>query len=118
MWVQKEINLKPQKRGFHLITEEILLNLPEVDKVKTGLINIFLKHTSASLSLNENADPDVRVDMENFFSDLADNKKYYVHTSEGRYACTYQVFAYRQFTNYSDNKRKNKSWYLAGHLFV
>lgn len=83
MWVQKEINLKPQKRGFHLITEEILLNLPEINKVKTGLLNIFLKHTSASLSLNENADPDVRVDMENFFSDLADNKKYYVHTSEG-----------------------------------
>lgn len=83
MWIQKEINLKPQKRGFHLITDQILLNLPELEKIKIGLVNIFLKHTSASLSLNENADPDVRVDMENFFSEITDNKQYFTHNSEG-----------------------------------
>lgn len=83
MWIQKDINLKPRNRGFHLITDEILVSLPEIKTIHTGLLNLLLKHTSASLALNENADPDVRSDMEQFFTELADNKSYYDHTSEG-----------------------------------
>lgn len=83
MWIQKDINLEPRNRGFHLITDEILLSLPEIHTIHTGLLNLLLKHTSASLALNENADPDVRSDMEQFFTELADSKSYYDHTSEG-----------------------------------
>ena len=59
-WYQKEISLSPQKRGFHLITKEIVSHIPEIRKIKTGIVHIFIKHTSASLTLNENADPTVR----------------------------------------------------------
>jgi secondary thiamine-phosphate synthase enzyme len=79
---QTTIKLKPYARGFHLITNQIDLLLKYYD-VRVGLINIFIKHTSASLSINENADPSVREDMENFFSDIADTKSYYIHTYEG-----------------------------------
>jgi secondary thiamine-phosphate synthase enzyme len=84
MWIQKEITLKPRCKGFHLVTDEILLNIPEIITLKIGLINILLKHTSASLTLNENADPDVRRDMKKYFDELVpENKKYFEHTSEG-----------------------------------
>ena len=79
---QTTLLLKPHARGFHLITDKVnalLLNY----KVSIGLINIFIKHTSASLTINENVDPSVREDMEEFFSDIADNKLYYIHTYEG-----------------------------------
>ena len=83
-WFQKEINIKPKARGFHLITAEILDQLSELKNFKVGLANIFIKHTSASLTINENADPDVRTDFESFFNDIAaENKAYYVHTCEG-----------------------------------
>ena len=65
---QIEITLKPKRRGFHLVTSEILSQLPELPK--TGIINIFTKHTSCGLTINENADPDVRVDMETIFNHL------------------------------------------------
>lgn len=84
MWIQKEITLRSRKRGFHLITDEILSNIPEIHHIKIGLVHILLKHTSASLTLNENADPDVRTDMKNYFDELVpENKKYFEHTSEG-----------------------------------
>ncbi len=84
MWLQKEIILKPRNKGFYLITDEIISSLPEIANFKIGLINFLLKHTSASLTLNENADPDVRTDMKNYFDDLvSDNIKYFEHTSEG-----------------------------------
>lgn len=84
MWIQKEITLKPRSKGFHLVTDEILSNIPEIITVKIGLINILLKHTSASLTLNENADPDVRSDMKKYFDEIVpENKKYFQHTSEG-----------------------------------
>ena len=70
MWIQKEITLKPRSKGFHLVTDEILSNIPEIITLKIGLINILLKHTSASLTLNENADPDVRSDMKKYFDDF------------------------------------------------
>lgn len=84
MWIQKEFTLRSRNKGFHLVTDEILLNIPEIIKIKIGLINILLKHTSASLTLNENADPDVRTDMKYYFDEIVpENKKYFEHTSEG-----------------------------------
>ncbi len=80
---QKEIRLRPFCRGFHLITEEIEDVLNSFEYVEAGMLHIFIKHTSASLCINENADSSVREDMENFFSELADEKSYYIHTYEG-----------------------------------
>lgn len=84
MWLQKEITLRSRNKGFHLITDEILSNFPEIYGIKIGLFHILLKHTSASLTLNENADPDVRSDLKNYFDEIVpENKKYFEHTSEG-----------------------------------
>lgn len=83
-WYQKEIPLKPKRRGFHLVTNEILANLPEIKNINIGTIHILIKHTSASLTLNENFDPDVRGDMERYFNQaVKENEPYYEHTSEG-----------------------------------
>ena len=79
---QVEIILLPKSRGFHLVTSEITRQLPKLPK--TGIINIFCKHTSCGLSINENADPDVRVDMETIFNRLVpENRPEYEHTLEG-----------------------------------
>jgi len=84
IWIQKEIKLKPYPRGFHLITNEILRQFPEINKVKIGTVHLLLKHTSASLTLNENFDSDVRKDMESYFNNtVKENERYYLHTSEG-----------------------------------
>lgn len=84
MIIQKEITLKPRGRGFHLITEEIVSQLPSLDKVSRGIAHIFIKHTSASLSINENADPTVRTDMETYFNKIVpENAPFYQHTMEG-----------------------------------
>lgn len=85
MIIQKEINLKPRDRGFHLITDEILSQIIEIKKIQIGIANIFLKHTSASLSINENADPTVRSDMEKYFNKSVpeSDAKFYDHTLEG-----------------------------------
>lgn len=83
MITQKSIWLRPFSRGFHLVTDILVTELPELSDINHGIAHFFLKHTSASLTINENADPTVRKDMENFFSDLADDKHYYVHTYEG-----------------------------------
>jgi secondary thiamine-phosphate synthase enzyme len=80
---QQEISLKPKKRGFHLITDEIENNLKYLENINIGTAQIFIKHTSCSLSLNENCDSSVRDDMESFFSDIVDDKHYYTHTYEG-----------------------------------
>ena len=83
-WIQKEIILGRKARGFHLITDEIINDLPEIKNIKTGLAHFFIKHTSASLTLNENFDPTVRADMENYFNKFVpENESYYLHTSEG-----------------------------------
>ena len=82
MWKQVEIDLQSRRRGFHLITGEILRNLPPLPEV--GLLHLFIKHTSAGLSINENADPDVRMDMESIFNHLVKEREpYYQHTLEG-----------------------------------
>jgi len=84
MWFQKEIRLKAKIRGFHLITEEILKALPELRQVSVGMLNVFIKHTSAALTINENADPTVRQDFERFFNQIIpENEPYYQHTDEG-----------------------------------
>ena len=81
---QKEISLKARTRGFHLITNDILDNIPEIKIIKTGLLHILIKHTSASLTINENADPSVRTDMETHFNVMVpEDADYYEHTLEG-----------------------------------
>lgn len=83
-WYQKEIRLVAKGRGFHLITHEIVRQLPELKAYNVGLAHIFIKHTSASLALNENADPTVRMDMEAHFNKMVpENAPYYLHTYEG-----------------------------------
>lgn len=79
---QKEIIFKARRRGFHLVTDEVLRNI-DISTFTVGIATIFIKHTSASLSINENADSSVREDMESYFSDTCDNKNYYRHTYEG-----------------------------------
>lgn len=84
MWFQKEIRLKARARGFHLVSDEILSQLPELGQLSVGLMNVFIKHTSASLTINENADPTVRQDFENYFSRVApEDEPYYKHLDEG-----------------------------------
>lgn len=83
-WIQKEISLNSRARGFHLVTDEIIRQVPEIRRFEVGLAHIFIKHTSASLSLNENADPTVRVDMESHFNEMVpENAPYFLHTYEG-----------------------------------
>ncbi len=84
MWIQKEIDLPAQRRGFHLITDRVLAELPELAQISVGMLNVFIKHTSASLSINEDADPTVRQDMESHFNKMVpENAPYYRHTYEG-----------------------------------
>jgi len=84
MWVQKTISLQAKSRGFHLVTEEVVKQLPELAEFRVGLAHFFIQHTSASLTINENADPDVRRDMESHFNHFVpENQHYYEHTLEG-----------------------------------
>src|SRR6201989_1933412 len=84
MWVQREIRLRPRPRGFHLVTREVLEGMPEVGDVRVGLLHVFICHTSASLTLNENASPDVRDDFEAYFdAAVPEDAPYWTHTIEG-----------------------------------
>ncbi|TKY83311.1 secondary thiamine-phosphate synthase enzyme YjbQ [Pectobacterium polonicum] len=84
MWMQYEIRLKPKARGFHLVTDEILAQVAALRQINVGLMHVFIKHTSAALTMNENADPTVRQDFESFFNRLVpENEPYYLHTYEG-----------------------------------
>ena len=84
MWVQKKINLLAKQRGFHLVSNEIITAIPELKQIKVGLLHLFIQHTSASLAINENADPDVRIDMEAYFNQaIPENEPYYRHVLEG-----------------------------------
>lgn len=84
MWVQKTITLAPKSRGFHLITREVLQELSELSDFQVGLLNLTIQHTSASLTINENADPSVRVDFEQYFSRaVPEDEPYYTHRDEG-----------------------------------
>ena len=84
MWLQREIRLRSRERGFHLVTEEIVRQLPELARIQVGLAHLFIQHTSASLTINENADPTVRQDFESLFNRLVpQDEPYYRHNYEG-----------------------------------
>jgi secondary thiamine-phosphate synthase enzyme len=84
MWLQREITLRPRPRGFHLVTREVLEALPELREVSVGLVHVFIQHTSASLTLNENASTDVLRDFESHFNAaVPEDAPYWTHTAEG-----------------------------------
>ncbi|KQC31633.1 secondary thiamine-phosphate synthase enzyme YjbQ [Flagellimonas eckloniae] len=83
-YYQSELQLRAFKRGFHLITDTILESIPEIGKIRIGMLQVFIKHTSAGLTINENADPTVRVDFESHFNKMVpENEPHYIHTYEG-----------------------------------
>ncbi len=84
MWLQREIELRARPRGFHLVTEEVVSALPELRELRVGIVHLFIRHTSASLTLNENASPDVRRDFESWFNQaVPEGARYWTHTLEG-----------------------------------
>ncbi|WP_439509353.1 secondary thiamine-phosphate synthase enzyme YjbQ [Marinimicrobium koreense] len=84
MWQQTEFRLPPKSRGFHLVTHEVLRALPPLDHLRCGLLHLFIQHTSASLTINENADPTVRGDLERHFNQFVPERApYYEHDYEG-----------------------------------
>lgn len=84
MWLQKSITISAKKRGFHLITDEIEQQIPQISSISVGLLHVFIQHTSASLTINENADPTVRMDMESHFNQFVPERApYYRHDYEG-----------------------------------
>ncbi|PHQ34476.1 secondary thiamine-phosphate synthase enzyme YjbQ [Rhodopirellula bahusiensis] len=82
-WMQRELTLPAVRRGFHLVTRQLLQAIPEVAEIEVGLLHVFIQHTSASLTINENADPDVRVDFETAMNHAVPESLPYVHTLEG-----------------------------------
>ncbi len=82
-WLRRDIRLAPRRRGFHLVTAEIEAALPELRGLRVGLLHVFIQHTSASLTINENADPDVPRDLEMAFHEIAREDFPYAHTMEG-----------------------------------
>ena len=84
MWIQRDVRLEPRDRGFHLVTSEVLEAVPELGDLDVGLVNLFMQHTSASLTLNEDASPDVRRDFASWFdSAVPEDAPYWTHTLEG-----------------------------------
>lgn len=83
MWIQRIVRLNPASRGFHLITHDVVSAVPELADIKVGLMQVFIQHTSASLTINENADPDVRVDFETAMNHAVPESLPYIHTCEG-----------------------------------
>ena len=84
MWAQHEVVLEPRPRGFHLVTEEVVRGVPELSSLRVGMAHVFIRHTSAALTLNENADPSVRRDFRTWFDRaVPDDANYFEHTAEG-----------------------------------
>ena len=84
IWIQEEVRLEPRSRGFHLVTREVERAVPDLSRVRVGIAHVFIKHTSASLTLNENASGDVRRDFESWFDDaVPEDFAAWTHTSEG-----------------------------------
>ncbi|GBD45759.1 YjbQ family protein [Thermoleophilum album] len=84
MWLQRTLRLRPRPRGFHLVTDEVLAAVPEIRQLRVGIVHIFIRHTSAALTLNENASPDVRRDFASWFDRaVPDGAAYFSHTLEG-----------------------------------
>ena len=84
MWIQKNITIEKKQKGFHLITDQLISQVPEINKIHIGLQHVFILHTSASITLNENMDGSVRNDFESFFNRLVpENQNYFTHIYEG-----------------------------------
>ena len=84
MWIQQQISLDARPRGFHLVTDEVAAGVPELSRIRVGIAQVFMQHTSASLTLNENASPDVRRDFAAWFDRaVPDGADYFAHTLEG-----------------------------------
>jgi secondary thiamine-phosphate synthase enzyme len=84
IWVQREVRLEPRSRGFHLVTGEVVDAVPELERIAVGMANVFIRHTSAALTLNENASPAVRRDFRSWFDDaVPEDAPYWTHTLEG-----------------------------------
>ncbi|MDF7812548.1 MULTISPECIES: secondary thiamine-phosphate synthase enzyme YjbQ [Hymenobacter] len=84
IYIQKRLRLPALRRGFHLVTDLLVAELPELERIRMGTAHFFIQHTSASLSINENADPTVRVDFESYFNQaVPENAPYFRHTLEG-----------------------------------
>ena len=84
MWIQQQVRLRPRPRGFHLVTDEIVAGVPDLASLKVGMAHVFMQHTSASLTINENASPDVRRDFAAWFDRaVPDGADYFAHTLEG-----------------------------------
>jgi secondary thiamine-phosphate synthase enzyme len=84
IWIQRELRLEPRPRGFHLITDEVVTGVPELERIEVGMANVFVRHTSASLTLNENASRAVRRDFRSWFDDaVPEDAPYWTHTLEG-----------------------------------
>ena len=84
IWVQRAVRLEPRPRGFHLVTGEVVAAVPELERIAVGMANVFIRHTSASLPLNENASPAVRQDFRSWFDDaVPEDAPYWTHTLEG-----------------------------------
>jgi secondary thiamine-phosphate synthase enzyme len=83
MWIQRDLTLEPRPRGFHLVTREIVAQLPELGELRVGLLHVHILHTSASLTLNENASPDVRRDFESWANAAVPEDFAWTHTDEG-----------------------------------
>ena len=84
VWIQREVRLRPRPRGFHLVTQEVAEAVPELGELRVGIAHVFMRHTSASLTLNENASPDVRRDFAEWFDRaVPDGAEYFAHTLEG-----------------------------------
>ena len=84
MWVQREVTLRERPRGFHLVTDEVVAGVPELRELRVGIAHVFIRHTSAALTLNENADPSVRHDFRTWFDRaVPDDADYFEHTAEG-----------------------------------
>ncbi len=82
-WYQEHLELSPARRGYHLITSKVIDAIPEISRIRIGQLTVFIQHTSASLTINENADPDVQVDMESLINTIVPDEFPYVHTLEG-----------------------------------
>jgi secondary thiamine-phosphate synthase enzyme len=83
LWIQRDLELRPRPRGFHLVTDEVLAALPELGDLRVGLLHLFIRHTSAGLTLNENASPDVRRDFETWMNAAVPEDFAWTHTLEG-----------------------------------
>jgi secondary thiamine-phosphate synthase enzyme len=83
-WIQTIIHLRPRARGFHLVTDEVVAAVPDLRRIRVGLAHLFIQHTSASLTINENADPTVRSDFERWTREtIPDGARYFAHDTEG-----------------------------------